>query len=106
MLLKSAVNRPVLECNSNCSCEPARCTNRIVQLGPNHSLQVVETRSKGLGVITKTRLRSGEFVCEYAGEIIGMQTRSKTKIGLESAMAVLFPVLLYFVFYIYLTVTN
>ena len=65
----------MLECNTSCACDPARCTNRVVGRGPHPALQLVQTVDKGCGVITKTRLRPGQFVCEYAGEIIGTLNR-------------------------------
>jgi histone-lysine N-methyltransferase SETMAR len=70
LMLKSSVNQPIFECNTRCSCDPSRCYNRVVQFGPNPNLEIIKTDSKGFGVICKTKLRSGEYVCEYAGEII------------------------------------
>ena len=52
-------------------CEPARCMNRVVQRGPRKDLEIVHVEPKGLGVVCKSPLRVGDFVCEYAGEIIG-----------------------------------
>jgi len=68
------VDLPVLECNGSCACQPNRCTNRVVQFGPNTNLKVVQTSSKGLGLTATSTFRKGEFVCEYAGEIIDKET--------------------------------
>jgi hypothetical protein len=45
----TATHRPVVECNDNCVCEPARCGNRVVQAGPCNSLLVVQVETKGWG---------------------------------------------------------
>ena len=70
-LVNTSSNNPVLECNHNCSCQPARCENRVVQAGPCPHLTVLQVEDKGWGVVTTRDLRQGEFVCEYAGEVIG-----------------------------------
>ena len=62
---------PVVECNPCCNCQPSRCTNRVVQLGPSPDLKIVEFPLKGHGLMSTSRLLAGQFVCEYAGEIIG-----------------------------------
>jgi len=62
---------PVLECNENCDCDPVRCGNRLVQGGPSNSLLVVQVEEKGWGVRAGEDMQIGEFVCEYAGEVIG-----------------------------------
>lgn len=60
----------IFECNSRCSCE-ASCTNRLVQFGRKHPLELFKTSNgRGWGVRTPNSLRKGEFVCEYVGEII------------------------------------
>ena len=64
-------NNPILECNDTCSCQPALCSNRVVQRGPSPHLTVGEVKGKGWAVFTDRDLHQGEFVCEYAGEVIG-----------------------------------
>ncbi|EDW67223.2 histone-lysine N-methyltransferase Su(var)3-9 isoform X1 [Drosophila virilis] len=60
----------IFECNSRCCCD-ASCTNRLVQNGRNHPLELFKTSNgRGWGVRTPHSLRKGEFVCEYVGEII------------------------------------
>lgn len=63
---------PVIECNSICSCS-RHCGNRLVQNGPLDSLTVTKIGEKGLGLITTKRISKGQFVCEYAGEVIGIE---------------------------------
>ncbi len=42
----------------------------MVALGPHQSLKTIEAGPKGLGLTTTTKILKGQFVCEYAGEII------------------------------------
>ena len=74
-LLVSKYNGPVIECNSTCSCaEYGRCGNRVVQFGPRRNLTVFNAgHSKGFGLKSETEIAKGEFICEYAGEVIGME---------------------------------
>jgi len=85
LLLWTTLNSPIFECNSTCVCQPFRCSNRIVQLGPNPNLEIVSTSEKGNGLITKIGLERGQFVCEYAGEVIGEETaRQRFQIQLRN----------------------
>ena len=43
----------------------------MVQLGPQPGLVVEEREGKGRGLVTSYSLMEGQFVCEYAGEVIG-----------------------------------
>ncbi|XP_014260680.1 probable histone-lysine N-methyltransferase set-23 [Cimex lectularius] len=66
-------NLIVFECGWNtCECAPS-CNNFLVQKGPCKTLEIVDVRNKGKGVITKASLEAGTFVCEYTGELIGYQ---------------------------------
>ena len=65
----------ILECNHNCKCNE-KCGNRVVQQGPLDCLIVKET-NKGLGLFTSKLIKKGQFICEYAGEIIGIEEASK-----------------------------
>ncbi|XP_063926121.1 probable histone-lysine N-methyltransferase set-23 [Zophobas morio] len=62
-------NKPVYECSPNCKCEPSRCGNRLVSFGPRSNLKIVTT-PKGLGLSTERDIETGNFICEYAGEVI------------------------------------
>ncbi|KAK6635570.1 hypothetical protein RUM44_000823 [Polyplax serrata] len=85
-------NVPVFECNFRCSCfggleeldtpisdriEPNRtrgiCSNRNVQFGPVKCLELFDAGSKGLGLKSKRKISRGSFICEYAGEVIGLE---------------------------------
>lgn len=62
---------PVVECNPNCACMET-CGNRVVQRGPIDGLIVSQISGKGLGLVTTKFIRKGQFICEYAGEVIGI----------------------------------
>ncbi|XP_027602191.1 histone-lysine N-methyltransferase SETMAR [Pipra filicauda] len=63
--------RPVFECNALCQCGES-CPNRLVQRGLRLRLQVFRTPRKGWGVRALEPVPRGTFVCEYAGEVLGM----------------------------------
>ena len=52
-------------------CSLFRCGLRLVQGGPLAQLSVVRVPGKGRGLVTTSPLMAGQFVCEYAGEVIG-----------------------------------
>lgn len=60
----------IYECNSNCTCDPAACPNRVVQRGRMVPLEIFKTQKKGWGVRTKTTIKKNTFVEEYLGEVI------------------------------------
>lgn len=62
---------PLYECNAHCTCGPD-CGNRLVQKGPLNCLIVKQQPGKGLGLFTSKLIRKGQFICEYAGEVIGL----------------------------------
>ena len=70
-ILDEKLAGPIIECNSHCACEE-NCGNRVVQNGPLDSLIVSEVREKGLGLFTTKSIRKGQFISEYAGEVIGI----------------------------------
>lgn len=67
--------KPSYECNNNCTCSKY-CKNKLVQYGPRKNLKIImcdncpDLPSKGLGLVTTDYIAKGNFVCEYAGEII------------------------------------
>ncbi|KAJ8945701.1 hypothetical protein NQ318_012420 [Aromia moschata] len=73
------VRGPTYECNENCKCKEKICGNRLVQFGPRKSLEVrpCEDPAKGLGLFTTDEINEGNFICEYAGEIITELEASK-----------------------------
>nr|XP_008190270.1 PREDICTED: probable histone-lysine N-methyltransferase set-23 [Tribolium castaneum] len=62
-------NKPIYECNRNCKCTKL-CGNKLAQLGPRKNLKIVNTDDKGLGLFCDKTINKGNFVCEYAGEVI------------------------------------
>ena len=42
----------------------------MVQNGPNPHLNIVDIAGKGQGIVAGAELRAGQFVCEYAGEVM------------------------------------
>ncbi|XP_034243049.1 probable histone-lysine N-methyltransferase set-23 [Thrips palmi] len=67
------VSGSIVECNSQCTCSVKKCGNRVVQFGPRKNLSVFMTGpEKGYGLKTTELIPKGEFICEYAGEVIGM----------------------------------
>ena len=68
---------PIVECADSCLCPPT-CLNRVVSRGLRVSLTVFWTRDgRGWGVRAAQPLRRGQFVCEYAGEILSSAERWK-----------------------------
>lgn len=63
---------PIFECHARCRCAP-NCGNRLVQNGPLNCLIVREVADKGLGLFTNKLIKKSQFICEYAGEVIGLQ---------------------------------
>ncbi|XP_025891285.1 histone-lysine N-methyltransferase SETMAR [Nothoprocta perdicaria] len=63
--------RPVFECSALCRCGHS-CPNRLVQRGLQFRLQVFQTARKGWGLRTLEFIAKGRFVCEYAGEVLGV----------------------------------
>jgi [histone H3]-lysine36 N-dimethyltransferase SETMAR len=61
--------QPVVECSSCCLCNDL-CTNRTVQRGVRVRLQVFDAGPRGLGVRSLDPVAKGQFICEYAGELI------------------------------------
>ncbi|KAE9593925.1 hypothetical protein Lal_00016879 [Lupinus albus] len=59
----------VYECGPNCQCFP-NCKNRASQTGLKHHMEVFKTKDRGWGLRSLDPIRSGSFICEYAGEVI------------------------------------
>lgn len=62
----------IYECNINCKCSDS-CQNRLVQHGVCVPLEIFIAEGKGFGVRATELIQHGEFVCEYAGEVIGQE---------------------------------
>jgi histone-lysine N-methyltransferase SETMAR len=60
----------ITECTDQCGCS-SRCCNRVVGRGVQVPLTVFQTpEGRGWGVRSSIDLERGQFVCEYAGEIV------------------------------------
>lgn len=71
-IVHEKLSGPVFECHARCKCGP-NCGNRLVQNGPLNCLIVREVAGKGLSLFTNKLIKKGQFICEYAGEVIGLQ---------------------------------
>ncbi|XP_030755592.1 probable histone-lysine N-methyltransferase set-23 [Sitophilus oryzae] len=72
VLIYKNINRPTYECNEQCQCKNTLCGNKLIQCGPRTGLivKICDDSRKGLGVFTEKLVKCGNFICEYAGEII------------------------------------
>ncbi|RUS25391.1 hypothetical protein BC938DRAFT_472239 [Jimgerdemannia flammicorona] len=72
---------PIYECNSSCACPPT-CPNRLVQHGCRVPMRVFHTgTARGWSVQVMRAVRRGEFVCEYAGEVVRAREIRKRRWG-------------------------
>ncbi|KAL4558001.1 hypothetical protein LXL04_036197 [Taraxacum kok-saghyz] len=62
-------NSVIHECGRSCKC-PVTCRNRVSQSGLKIRLEVFKTRDRGWGLRSWDPIRSGAFICEYAGIVI------------------------------------
>ena len=79
--IKGDLTPPIFECNALCKCG-ANCNNRLVQNGVSTSLLIFHCRDgRGYGLRTVEALQRGQFVCEYAGQVIGfVEAQRRTKL--------------------------
>lgn len=59
----------VYECGPSCKCASS-CRNRVSQRGIKFQLEIFKTRSRGWGVRSLNSIPSGNFICEYIGELL------------------------------------
>nr|CAG4644182.1 EOG090X0AQH [Lepidurus arcticus] len=72
-LLSGELQQPVMECHDGCSCD-LTCPARLIQNGPLRGLQVFgSNNNKGYGMRTVSAISRGQFVCEYAGEVVSLE---------------------------------
>ncbi|XP_072932753.1 histone-lysine N-methyltransferase SUV39H2-like isoform X1 [Epargyreus clarus] len=75
--LRVASGTPVYECNKACKCS-SDCTNRVVQKGRSLKLCIFRTSNGcGWGVRTEQKIKQGQFVCQYVGEVITFEEAEK-----------------------------
>ncbi|GMR48357.1 hypothetical protein PMAYCL1PPCAC_18552, partial [Pristionchus mayeri] len=70
---------PLLECHDSCSCVAMGCRNRRVQLGVKRKVEIRPSEGKGMGLFAVERIQRGEFVCEYAGEMVSKEEVERRK---------------------------
>ncbi|CAK7341531.1 unnamed protein product [Dovyalis caffra] len=57
------------ECGPNCGCR-LECSNRLTQRGILVKLKIVRSGKKGWGLFADQMICQGQFICEYAGELL------------------------------------
>ncbi|XVF30735.1 hypothetical protein REPUB_Repub16aG0084100 [Reevesia pubescens] len=57
------------ECGPTCGCG-LRCGNRVSQRGIRVQLKIVRDVRKGWGLYAAQWIQRGQFICEYAGELL------------------------------------
>ncbi|EEF36679.1 histone-lysine N-methyltransferase SUVR3 [Ricinus communis] len=68
------------ECGATCECG-LKCRNRLTQRGVSVKLKIVRDLRKGWGLFADQFICQGQFVCEYAGELLTTkEARSRQKI--------------------------
>ena len=63
---------PIFECGPFCRCNSSKgkCSNRLVQFGLSHQLQLFKHPKKGYGVRALHDIPAGSFICTYEGELL------------------------------------
>lgn len=75
--LRVASGTPIYECNKACKCS-SECSNRVVQGGRNVKLSIFRTANGcGWGVKTEQKIKQGQFLCQYVGEVITFEEAEK-----------------------------
>ncbi|QSL65263.1 hypothetical protein MERGE_002572 [Pneumocystis wakefieldiae] len=75
-----------VECTDDCNCGED-CQNRRFKLRQYSDIDVIKTKKKGYGIRANSDLESGQFVCEYVGEVIDERKfRRRMKIYSEENM--------------------
>lgn len=77
-----SISQPVFECNRQCMCHHT-CPNRLVQNGPQFKLKLAHVGMRGFGLFAGEDIPRLAFVCEYAGEVVGVGEASR---GLQKAI--------------------
>ncbi|KAA8652018.1 hypothetical protein EYZ11_012094 [Aspergillus tanneri] len=59
----------IFECGEKCNCKE-NCWNRVVQAGRTIRLEIFNTGNRGFGLRSPDRIRAGQFIDRYLGEVI------------------------------------
>ncbi|KAJ1666904.1 hypothetical protein IW140_003322 [Coemansia sp. RSA 1813] len=62
----------IIECSDACACS-IDCPNRVVQRGNPIEMDIYRTSSKGWGVVTRKKIRKGEYICRYTGKLMSFE---------------------------------
>ncbi|KAJ1992261.1 hypothetical protein GGI25_005181 [Coemansia spiralis] len=68
----------IIECGDACACS-RDCPNRVVQRGNIIEMDIRRMVAKGWGVVSRKRIRRGEYICRYTGELMSDQEASALK---------------------------
>ncbi|XP_047332487.1 histone-lysine N-methyltransferase SUVR3 [Impatiens glandulifera] len=60
----------IRECGPSCGCNRNECGNRLTQTGVSVLLKIVKQIRKGWSLHSRQFIHKGQFVCEYAGELL------------------------------------
>ncbi|CAI5450947.1 unnamed protein product [Caenorhabditis angaria] len=74
------------ECSESCTTQQGKCKNRGISENvpqQNLAIQVLPTPEKGYGVFAKQQIFSGDFIIEYAGEILSKREVDRRNLILE-----------------------
>ncbi|KAL5547167.1 hypothetical protein UlMin_006854 [Ulmus minor] len=66
----------VSECGPSCGCE-LECGNRLTQRGVSVLLKIVKDKRKGWCLYADESIPRGQFICEYAGELLTTEEARK-----------------------------
>ncbi|KAK9068508.1 hypothetical protein SSX86_012622 [Deinandra increscens subsp. villosa] len=69
----------IWECGSGCMCGPG-CRNRVSQSGVSVRLKIVRSVRKGWGLHADQFIKGGEFICEYAGQLLTTKETRKRQL--------------------------
>ncbi|EDO49808.1 predicted protein, partial [Nematostella vectensis] len=73
------ISQPIFECNSQCNCDLS-CYTKLVQKLIQTRLEVFKSKHKLWGLRTLEHISQGQFICEYAGEVLSYKEAKKRTI--------------------------
>ncbi|KAK9123446.1 hypothetical protein Sjap_013048 [Stephania japonica] len=76
LILRSELMNVMVECGANCNCGLG-CESRLTQRGVSVRLKIVRFTRKGWGLCADQFVRRGQFVCEYAGQLVTTEEARK-----------------------------
>ncbi|GAB2241044.1 hypothetical protein Droror1_Dr00017819 [Drosera rotundifolia] len=67
----------MMECGMWCGCGGRECGRRVTRRGVAVRVRIEWDRRKGWGLVAGEALRAGQYVCEYAGELLTTEETRK-----------------------------